>query len=700
MPFFQGCVRYACVRSAAIIAAGAVCACSGPGDSSATGPALPPGDQATSIRMDFTDGGDFYAAPFPGEQRRGPDGRVSLSGFPNPDRVHLVEEIIDLLAAESEGFGTTSGIFFALTGPIDPAGLPDLAGSLSSDATVFLMDVDPASPEMLARRPIKTGFFADGGPFGAPDMIALLPYQGVPLRPATTYAAVVLRSLLDTRGRPLGAPHSLAALLAGERPEGLSPAVTSAYFRAIERLRAAGVRPDDIAGLTVFRTGRPESRFETVLSHAVSGPIPEPSAPLELSDVFEDYCVFRSTIEMPTYQSGTPPYLTKGGAWVFDDDGRPVVQGREVAALTVTLPRRPMPPAGFPVVLTARPGLDRHDIPVPLRDMGPRRDPNVPASPGTGPALTYARAGFAGLMIDAPHTGLRNITNGDAQFLIFNIQNPPALRDNVRQSAVELALQAHIAPRLRIDASRCPGLETGGQPARLDPGAVAAFGSSMGATILPLAVAHEPRIRAAVLTGAGSSYIDNILYKEKPIATRGLAELLLGFPSHHRELTSLDPILSILQWGAEPADPPVYARRILVEPRGAEHHVLMIQGVVDRYILPPMANATALSVSLDLAGEALDAQAQELSAFDPFLGVAFLAGRGQTPYPARGNALMGGLGPRTAVMVQHAEDGIEDGHMVFFQKEGPKYQLKCFLQGFAKGLPTVPAPAKLSDPCP
>jgi hypothetical protein len=37
--------------------------------------------------------------------------------------------------------------------------------------------------------------------------------------------------------------------------------------------------------------------------------------------------------------------------------------------------------------------------------------------------------------------------------------------------------------------------------------------------------------------------------------------------------------------------------------------------------------------------------------------------------------------------------------VVLFQTEGPKYQLKCFLESFAKGVPVVPGPARLPTPC-
>ena len=46
---------------------------------------------------------------------------------------------------------------------------------------------------------------------------------------------------------------------------------------------------------------------------------------------------------------------------------------------------------------------------------------------------------------------------------------------------------------------------------------------------------------------------------------------------------------------------------------------------------------------------------------------------------------LGGGGASTAVVVQHAEDGVEDGHEAVFQREEPKHQYRCFLAGLAKG---------------
>lgn len=551
------------------------------------------------------------------------------------------------------------------------------------------MSVDPAAPDSGMVYPVRVDFQADGGPFGAPNLLAVLPYQGVPLRPGTLYAAVVQRSVRDASGAPLGVTPAVSELTAGRTPEGMSEEVASLYRSALTQLSASGVLWSEIAGLSVFRTGNPADAYHRAVKDVLSRPTPKPEKPFVPAEVFDGFCVYQTTIKIPTYQAGEPPYNSEGGGWAFDDAGNPVVQAEEEANFVVTLPRAPMPEKGFPVVVLSRTGAGGER---PLVDRGVRAAAGGEAiTPGTGPAFEFAKVGFAGSTIDGPHGGLRNVSKSDEQFLVFNVFNPTALRDNVRQSAVELVLQAHILENIEIDASACPGLTTpGGQPAKLDVDTMAAFGHSMGASILPLSLSAEPRLRAAILSGAGSSYIENIVHKKKPLETNGVAKVLLQYPKD-KALTEFDPVLSLLQWAAEPSDTQVYARSILREAEeGKVHHILMVEGVVDRYILPPIANATALSMGLDLAGPELDAESSELQPFASLASVLDLADRSPIAFPAQGNVKLPGGAEATAAVVQHAEDGVEDGHEAVFQTEAPKRQYRCFLQTLTKGTPRIP----------
>jgi len=219
----------------------------------------------------------------------------------------------------------------------------------------------------------------------------------------------------------------------------------------------------------------------------------------------------------------------------------------------------------------------------------------------------------------------------------------------------------------------------------------------MGATISPLSAAFEPRFGAVVLSGCGGSFIENVLYKSKPLLIRPLAELLVGYVGLHRNLTEGDAALSLVQWAAEAADPPVYGPRVL-NGSGAPHSVLVFQGIVDHYIMPPMANATTLSFGLDLAGPELDLQSPEIADFTPIAPLLSLSSRQAIALPAQANVSPG----VTAVVTQHASDGIEDGHEIMFQEQGPKYQYRCFLASYAKGggAPLVPASVDSDALCP
>lgn len=632
---------------AALALTGTLCACSN------TDP-LP----GTQVLMRF-DGAGYFDAPFPSEHRRRADGTLDVSGFPNPLRSELLTKVAQILRRDVDGFGLTSGIYFQLTAAIDAGALPDLAGTTRPDASVFLVRVGDT-----ARVPVLVSFAADGGPSGAPNLLSLLPLQGWPLQPKSTYVAAVKRALVP------GASGELRKLLAGVRPAGLSEAAFARYREALAHLATLGIKPDELAGIAVFTTGAPATPMQGAVSTVLARQRPA-FAPFVAREIAADFCVYESSVEMPVYQSGEAPYSKEGGGWVFDA-GALVEQRTEHARVFVTVPRRPAPAGGFPAVVFIRTGGggDR-----PLIDRGVRDAAGKELEPLSGPARTFAQVGWAGLSIDGPHGGPRNITQGDEQFLMFNVLNPVALRDNVRQSALEVVLTAHLAEDVRVPA--CPG-QSG--EVRLDASRLALMGHSMGATIAPLAMAYEPRFKALILSGAGGSWIENVIHKKKPLEVRPFIDVLLNYTD--RTVAAHDPALSLLQWAGEAADPPVFGARLLEGKR----HVLMLQGIVDHYIMPPIANATSVSAGLDLAKPPLE---ESLPALLP------LEGRVAVDLPVSANR-----DGSTAVVMQHREDGVEDGHEVVFQTQGARHQYRCFLETFAAdGVPTVVAPADETTPC-
>lgn len=621
----------------------------------------------------------LYDAPFPSDDLLKDDGVVDLSLFPNPKKVDLITQGLALLARDGRGFATTGGVFFQLDAAL-PTELPSMQASVAKDATLFLVGAQKDSPDLGVRIPVEIRFRADGGPFGSPNLLSLLPLQGRPLLPNTRYAAVVTRKVKDVNGKELGQSLELAKLLAGFKPAGMSDRAFETYRAAISALSLAA---NDLAGLAVFTTGDPLADFEKVVKDVMARPTPVPT-PFTLTDTFTDYCVFSSTVKLPVYQAGDPPYSTTGGRWVFDKNGVPKVQNEATSRLVVTVPRTTtMPASGFRAAVFIRTGggADR-----PMVDRGPH--PTAWGTPpgGSGPALQFAQAGFAGVQIDGPHGGPRNVTGGDEQVLMFNFLNAAALRDNVRQSALEIVLLSRIIAAMTFDASACPGAPA---QAKFDGTKMGLMGHSMGATIAPLVLAMEPRYGAAALSGSGASWIENVIYKIKPLEVRPVAETIIGYATENRTLVAEDPVLTLVQWAAEPADSAVYARRIIQAPLTGEspRHVLMYQGLVDHYILPRIANAMSLSLGLDLAGDPQDAREQtKLPLQTPLTEVIGLVGRGKIALPASAN-LAGGT---TGVVLQFQEDGIEDGHEIAYQSPVARRALRCFLESFRAGTPRIP----------
>jgi hypothetical protein len=658
---------------------------------------------STTVRMAFARAGGFFSAPFPSDERMDASGRISLAGYPNEFHNGMVASATTRIEADAHGFSTTAGVFFTTTAAIDPASLPDRKGSVDAAASVFLVDVDPSSPAKGTRVYLDASFLADGGEYAAPNLLSLVPLQGTPLRPKTRYAAVVTTRVRDAGGRALAAAPEIATLASGATPGGLTPAVASEYHDALATLGALGVGADTIAGLAVYTTGDPTAELYRVTAAMAARPTPTIAKPFTRTETYDGYCVYATTIAMPDYQSGTPPFENEGGTWQFDAAGTPIWQRDEPANLYVTIPRATIPSAGAPVVVFVRTGGggDR-----PLIDRGVQAVHNGPPKvPGSGPAQDFAAVGFAGVQVDGPLGGLRNTSGRDEQFLVFNVGNAGALRDNVRESAAELALMPKILEGIQIDVGDCPGASSagGGTKVGFDLSHLAIMGHSMGASIAPLTVAAEPRYGAMILSGAGASWIENVLWKKEPLDVGGAMSVLLGYVNDdpQRPIVRGDPVLSLFQWAAEGADEAIYDDRILFTTgAGARaRHVLMLQGIVDHYIMPPIAEGTALSMGLDLAGPAYDGKVAEIAALPKMGEVLPLVGRAAISLPASGNRTSGALAA-TAVVVQHPEDGIEDGHEVVFQTEAPKHQYRCFLASFRTGTPKVPTDGAENDPCP
>lgn len=597
-----------------------------------------------------------YDAPFPSDHLRRADGTIDLTRLPRAGRITIVQQVQNALR-DARGFGATSAVHVSFTVPLDEASIP--TGVVrSSTSRVQLINLEEGE-HFGERAPIELYFAADGGPFGHANVLTALPVQGVPLRAGARYALVVLRGIETTDHRAVGRAPEMDAIARGEVVPGLGDAA-AAYRDAYAALSRVDVTASDVLAMSVFTPQDPTAVMRRAVETTTTRI--EPTG-LEARAMYADYCSFHATAQVPVFQDGEPPYQDAGGAWTWDATNHLVLNHFETANVWITVPRTAMPTNGFPLVVLVRTGAGADNA---LVERGPHAVAHGEAIPGTGPATEYAQAGWAGIQFDGPHGGIRNVSHGDEQFLVFNIQNPIALRDNLRQSALELVLLLRSLDTLRIDASTCPGLAA--RDVRFDLDHVALMGHSMGASIAPLAMAFEPRFDAMIVSGAGASWLENVIYKESPIATRPLAETLLGYRG--RTLREDDPVLSLLQWGGEEADAAVYAP-IFSRDSSSPRNVLMFQGVRDTYIPPQVANPLTLALGIDVATPVI-----EPSVID----VLPLTARAQLPIPASRN-----LRGATAALVQHEQDGIEDGHEILWQRADARAQMRCFLRTLRDG---------------
>ncbi len=150
-----------------------------------------------------------------------------------------VEDALDLL----DGFGTTTAIYFFLSGPLDRASLPAspvLAPALTD--AVFCAEAATAAPV-----PIALKFDVDTR---IPNVLAVLPAPGRPLKPKTTYACVVRRAV-SGGGQPLEPSADWVAVRDGTSANADADGI---FDPVVATLAAHGVAATDVAGMTVFTT--------------------------------------------------------------------------------------------------------------------------------------------------------------------------------------------------------------------------------------------------------------------------------------------------------------------------------------------------------------------------------------------------------------------------------------------------------------
>lgn len=616
----------------------------------------------------------FFDHPFPSDLRREADGTVRFAGWPNPFSIPLLRDFLAAMDHHLDGFSPATAIYLRFNAPIDPATLPaDPPASLASDASVQLVDVDPASPERGKRRLVSTHWRDAEGAYWQPNTLAVMPMIGAPLRAKTRYALVVTKKVHGAGGGAIGRSPDLDEVL------GLVPATPrterarAIYTPAIAEL-AATISATDIVHLTVFTTNDPTAELFAI-ADALPRDVAAPSAQnWAKRDDGADYAIYEGTYgPSPNYQGGTIPYRlpADGGDFVFEA-GAPKLQGTFDLRFALAVPSAatcPPPANGYPIVLYAH---------------GTGGDYRSFVDDGT--ARSLARQCLASMGVDQIFHGTRPGSPPESdptrestiQLLFFNFNNARAARTNNRQSAIDVVQQARLFTETKVTVPA--EIAKGGAAIAFDPSKVLFFGHSQGGLNGPLFLAATGQARGGVLSGAGSLLTIALLEKTKPIDVSAAVRLLVGLSDADMapELNVFHPAMTLAQTLVDATDPVHYARFITTEPRtgNAPKSIYQTEGIAadgsgDTYA--PPHGIEALAVALGLPRVAPGVRPIQEAVWSGLADVT--VGEG-----LRGN-LAGGRA--TGAIAQFVPTAGNDGHFVVFDDARANRQAATFCRALA-----------------
>ncbi|HVJ20913.1 MAG TPA: hypothetical protein VM686_36135 [Polyangiaceae bacterium] len=609
--------------------------------------------------------GDFFRLPFPNDARA-IGGNLDLSGFPTPGSgllgYDIVARYVDAIEANDHGFGTYGTVYFRFSGSLD-------IDTVRDNTVVHFVDVTPGAPENGDSAGHGWYLQGDKTPYICYNWLGVRRPTGAPMLPGHTYAVWLSTDAKASDGSDIERSQNLVSVLGDSAPsDPVLADVHAAYAPLRDYLEAELVDTSQVLNAAVFTVAPvqdpmsdladaiealppPTSSGWVLCADGVDSPCPDADADLgrACADGTADYDEYHALVSLPVYQVGDAPYTTEGGSIEISDD-----PPREQVCLSLTVPKATaMPAEGYPLVIFAHGtgGSFRSHV----------RD-------DVAGVLASASPNFAVLGIDqVVHGPRRNGSEESPDNLFFNFQNPDAARGNPLQGAADQLSLARFAAALDLSAS-----DTGAAAIKVNPAMIYFFGHSQGSTEGSLAVPFSEEIGAAVLSGNGASLIDALLNKTSPVDIAGALPIALSDPTV-TTITTMHPVLSLLQQWIDPADPLNFARAVTRSPIGTHppKHVFQTFGLEDTFS-PPVtmqiyAEAGGLShVTPDLTD-------LELGTVDP---------------PLYGNVDHGGVYYTLGVRQYEPASG-DDGHFVVFDVNQANSDMVHFFETATVGPPEI-----------
>ena len=210
---------------------------------------------------DSPTGTDFYRLPFPNDIRL-KNGKVSLAGHPKPGPRLLPFDVVDryitAIEAEATGFSANPTMLLRLSKQFNTNAFP-------GDCGLSLVDITPTSPNYGFREGLSCGATNASSRYVCGPYLWARTNLGRPLRPGTTYALLVRKTLTDLLGAPFGADDDFALMLAATPP--VDPAVAAVYpaYLPLRNYIAAGkAAAEDLATALVFTVEKYEDPLAAI----------------------------------------------------------------------------------------------------------------------------------------------------------------------------------------------------------------------------------------------------------------------------------------------------------------------------------------------------------------------------------------------------------------------------------------------------
>lgn len=509
----------------------------------------------------------FYRMPWPSDYRTSETGSPVLSDFPRSGN-GLVGSYRRAIESGIVGFSTLPVFYAAIDADPGIESLPDPDETIYWDSVVQLVELGEGCG---TRVPLEVDYRAEGDTFLDDSMLRAAPVPGFYLKPATTYAFVVLRTFGNDAGLSASAGTEFEQAMSGTH----SDAALNASFAPLRScMPSAALFESTIAVASVFTTQDPVFEMRAIRDFVMDPARVESPEIVEWTFSEEDstdrYDVWYGLYRTPVFQQGNSPYTSTGGGISFDETGAPVVARYEDVPFSIAWPADAEGP--LPVMLW-------------VDGTGADQTSHI----GDDPFVEAIRRGFAVANYQPQFHSGRAGQVGNEELSTFNYVNPEAGRNVFRQQAADTVYFLRL---LRESAADLEGVP------ELIEDQIVYGGHSQGALIGVMVAAIEDSFRGFFLNGVGATLSITIVERSDPFDIRELIGQFLGVAPEG--IDRMHPVVQLAQLGGDVVEPGNYARYWAgwdTNPGG--NHVLFTNGNEDT--TTPVGSVNSLIIASDAA---------------------------------------------------------------------------------------------------